>query len=234
VELRALDVEKRHLWLSSYVGAGSCFMYDENRALFCQRNGNDCIRVYACVRVGDTWAKDCGIDWNDHSAARARIEEEYFGDCGEDLRRVIADCFDGLVAPRPLYMLPVGLRWDPLPGVTLLGDSAHIMTPFAGEGANVAMRDAVGLADSVVKGINTSDLAAALKEYEADMFERGRASAQKTFDAMKICFSAGGGEIMMKIRQGRGAAAGEPGSRDEMLKKMQDMRAAAESAGERE
>jgi 2-polyprenyl-6-methoxyphenol hydroxylase-like FAD-dependent oxidoreductase len=44
IELWALDVDEKNPWLSKYVGNGSCFMFDEGRALLCQRNGNGSIR----------------------------------------------------------------------------------------------------------------------------------------------------------------------------------------------
>ena len=128
VEQWGMEADKKNSWLSNYVGAGSCFMFDEGRALMCQRQGDNSVRCYACVRQPLAWAKDCGIDWNDEAEVRKTMAEKYFGDCGSDVKRTILEAEDHLVL-RQLYMLPVGLRWDTKPGVTLMGDSAHLMTP---------------------------------------------------------------------------------------------------------
>jgi 2-polyprenyl-6-methoxyphenol hydroxylase-like FAD-dependent oxidoreductase len=207
IEMWALDDEERHPWLSAYVGAGNCFMFDEGRCLLSQRNGDGSIRVYAGVRQAETWIEDCGIDWKQPETARKELLEKYFGDCGEDLKRVIMEATDELI-PRTLYMLPVGLRWDTRPGVTLLGDAAHLMTPFAGIGVNVAMHDALDLANSIIASKDTGsdrfDLAAAVKNYEGPMLERAEKSTQKTFNNMKSHFSASGIEVLMNMMKGRG------------------------------
>ncbi|KAF6224361.1 hypothetical protein HO133_010938 [Letharia lupina] len=54
IELKAMEVSAKKWWLSNLTGQGSCFMFDEGRALVCQRNGNDSIRVYAAVRQPET------------------------------------------------------------------------------------------------------------------------------------------------------------------------------------
>lgn len=126
----ATNVSTTHPWLSEYVGAGSLMMFDEGRAVICQRQSGDSIRTYAGLRKPLSWSKECGIDWNDHAAVRKAFAEDYFGDCGDDIKRLISECDDRLDM-RHLWMLPVGLRWQSKPGVTLVGDAAHLMTPFA-------------------------------------------------------------------------------------------------------
>ena len=209
LDMKAEEVSTKKQWLQSFTGSGSCFMFDEGRALICQRNGNDSIRVYAAVRQPEMWVNDCGIDWEQPGLARKDFTERYFEDCHEDLKRVIAiEASDGLTT-RPLFMLPVGFRWAPRAGVTLLGDAAHLMTPFAGVGVNVALADALSLARAVVKrkdalNINPKrSLAEALQEYEGPMFERAKENMDKTWVGLQHHFSADGIEDRVRRLQAR-------------------------------
>ncbi|ATZ56357.1 hypothetical protein BCIN_13g01980 [Botrytis cinerea B05.10] len=209
VELTARNVSEKKQWLSDYVGKGSFFMFDEGRGIICQRNGYDGIRVYAGVRKPESWIKDCGIDWENPIEARKQLTEQYFGDVHDNLKRLLSEATDTLIA-RSLYMLPVGFKWESRSGVTLLGDAAHLMTPFAGVGVNVALNDAMLLTHALLKQKDNfeADLKGSLKqaieEYEEQMFVIAKKNMEKTYQGLKLHFSADGVDHMVARLQKMG------------------------------
>lgn len=73
---------------------------------------------------------------------------------------------------------------ETIPGVTLLGDAAHLMAP-SGEGANLAMYDAAELGKLIVEYPN--DIELALENYEQALFKRSAAEAEESHELLDLC-----------------------------------------------
>jgi 2-polyprenyl-6-methoxyphenol hydroxylase-like FAD-dependent oxidoreductase len=78
---------------------------------------------------------------------------------------------------RPLLVCPADQHWNPKPNATLIGDAAHVMPPYAGEGVNMAMLDALVLSKFLLSDCTPGDAIAA---YEAEMFSRMRSMTADT------------------------------------------------------
>jgi 2-polyprenyl-6-methoxyphenol hydroxylase-like FAD-dependent oxidoreductase len=72
---------------------------------------------------------------------------------------------------RPLLVCPPDQSWKSKSNVTLIGDAAHVMPPYAGEGVNMAMLDALVLSRLLLNENSSLD---AIATYEAEMFSRMR------------------------------------------------------------
>jgi 2-polyprenyl-6-methoxyphenol hydroxylase-like FAD-dependent oxidoreductase len=201
IEVNCEDI-KSNPWLLDFVGAGSMFSFGEGCAVMAQRQGDGALRTYAGLRVAEDFLDTCGIDWSKAETAREEYVKRFFSHLADDLKRVILDCKDSLRL-WPLYELPVGFRWQGRSGVTLVGDAAHVMTPFAGVGVNVGMTDSLVLAKEIIavsKGEKSLD--DAVQAYEKEMFPRAQANAEKTAWGKKNHFSAGGAKMFADMMRG--------------------------------
>jgi 2-polyprenyl-6-methoxyphenol hydroxylase-like FAD-dependent oxidoreductase len=183
LELNLTDVAERHPDLSAVVGTGILFALSDDKAMMA--HGGDHIHLGVSLRVPQDWTATRGIDWSDTAAARALLLAE-FADWSTGLTDLIRHCDDGIF-PRLIHALPIGHSWSRVPGVTLLGDAAHVMSPFAGEGANAAMLDATELALALVE--HPDDVEAALAQHEATMFPRGKEAAEGSAMGLEMCFA---------------------------------------------
>lgn len=137
--------------------------------------------------------KTCGIPFDRPARAR-EVLLTHFADWSVELKKIICACDDSFV-PRPIEMLPIGLSWESRPGVTLIGDAAHLMSPFAGAGANLAMLDAAEFAAELLAA---RDPSVAIKTYEQKMFARASAAAEESARNLEMCIASDGAERLAK------------------------------------
>ena len=180
IEFGLDDVDAKHPALAQLVGHGSMFAPANNKGLFAQRNGHGHVRVYAAMRKPEGWETTNGFDAGKPQKARVWLLDQ-FSDFDTRLLALIQESSDRFVV-RPLYMLPVGHQWESRPGVTLLGDAAHLMSPFSGEGVNLAMLDASDLACTISE---CSTLEKAVRTYEETMFPRAEPIARGADEGLK-------------------------------------------------
>ena len=154
------------------VGKGTLYAVENGRMLCAQMNGDGRIRTYLWFSGPEDWALP-----PDPDTARERLLEVYEG-WAPWLRKLIERCDEEAMYARPLYHLPLDHRWAHVPGVTILGDAAHLMSPFAGEGANLAMVDGfelgIRLDDAINGGKSVEEREAAIAGWEETMMKEGR------------------------------------------------------------
>ncbi|MFA7768195.1 FAD-dependent oxidoreductase [Streptomyces sp. NRRL S-448] len=177
VETYLFHADTRHPAAAKAVGGGMLIVPTPGREIFAHRESGDTLHTYVALTRTQDWF--AAIDFTDAAAATARIAHEFDG-WAPELTSLITD---GDTAPvlRPHYALPTGHRWDRVPGVTLLGDAAHLAPPN-GEGANLAMYDGAELGKALAA--HPDDVEAALTEYEQAMFPRSAEVA--TFEGGEV------------------------------------------------
>jgi 2-polyprenyl-6-methoxyphenol hydroxylase-like FAD-dependent oxidoreductase len=185
VELSLEDADRRHPRAAELVGGGMMFALGDSKGMLGHRNPDGSLHVYAALLTDEGWSTSGEIDFADTDKAKAALVE-HFADWHEDFHSIITDA-DGALVPRPIHALPAGHQWNRIPGVTLLGDAAHLMSPFAGEGANLALQDGAELALAIVA--NPARPEDALTQYEAALFPRSTEAAHQSAQGLALCFN---------------------------------------------
>ncbi|MFG2859128.1 FAD-dependent oxidoreductase [Streptomyces sioyaensis] len=184
VETGLDDADTRHPHLAELTGSGTMMALDDNQGFVAQRNSGGHIRTYIGMRIAEDWHQRAGLDLTDTVAVREALLKKFTA-WSPDLLGFITDTDTGYTN-RPLFALPVPHTWTHTPGVTLLGDAAHLMSPFSGMGANLAMLDGADLAHALIESPTTDD---AIHAYETVLLPRSIQAAEGAAEGINSAFS---------------------------------------------
>ncbi|MFJ9539148.1 FAD-dependent oxidoreductase [Streptomyces sp. NPDC101225] len=181
IETYLYDVDQRRPGAAKATGDGSLFAVTAGKGILGHREAHAVLHTYVALTKPQEWI--AAILARPETAA-AQVAAEFTG-WAPELTALITDGETAL-APRPISALPIGHRWDRVPGVTLLGDAAHLMSPFAGEGANLAMFDGAELGEAIAA--HPGDIEGALAEYEQALFDRSARFAAESAKNHQLIF----------------------------------------------
>ncbi|QUQ67702.1 FAD-dependent oxidoreductase [Kutzneria sp. CA-103260] len=184
VETFLFDSDNRHPAAAKAVGAGALYALAPGKGFLAHRERGGTLHSYAQLMKPQDWLAKAKAEVEvDAATMTERVAEEFDG-WAPELTALISDS-DTPPVLRRIFTLPAGHRWDRAPGVTLLGDAAHLRPPN-GEGANLAMQDGAELGQAIAA--HPDDVEAALTRYEQGMFARAAAVEADDDDIYPIMF----------------------------------------------
>ena len=186
IEGNVYCAEKNAPRLNALVGGGKIFAFGDEKSLILSAKGEGSLSFYTGCKVPESWLRDSDIDFTDKVQVLRWFKKE-FGSW-DSVWLELFESDDISFVPRPQYHFPLDQSWQTLPNLTMLGDAAHRMPPYAGEGVNMAMQDAFELSECLISDQFT-DLASAIAHYEKNMLSRASEITRITLDSTEMMHS---------------------------------------------
>lgn len=165
--------------IDSLINGGKIMAFGNEKNILMGQKGNGDLGFYASFKADENWASDSGLDFNNQSQILEWFKNNY-----PEWSNIWYELFENAetpFVPRPIYCMPLDQTWETSSNLTIIGDAAHVMPPFAGEGANMAMLDALELSKYLTSEEYDS-LAEAISEYEINMRKRASEAAKESLE----------------------------------------------------
>jgi 2-polyprenyl-6-methoxyphenol hydroxylase-like FAD-dependent oxidoreductase len=155
------------------------------KGIFLQRLGDGSYNIYVALKLPE----DSSKTETERLRSPQFIDElltNDFHDWSPYITDMVKHC-DGFSRVWPFYVIPRdSFPWTSVPGVTLIGDAAHLCPP-SGEGANCAMYDSLQLAEEIDNcGVDHID--EAVKRFEEKMFSRAKELLDESEEIVQMFF----------------------------------------------
>jgi 2-polyprenyl-6-methoxyphenol hydroxylase-like FAD-dependent oxidoreductase len=179
IEGNIYHAEKNSPKLFDFTKGGKVMAFGSGQFIGYGTKGDGSIMFVASFKAPENWAAQSGIDFKSKEQVFAWFKKEYASWSDKWYDFFTNDEVHFIL--RPQYYFPLNQTWETQESLTMIGDAAHRMPPFAGEGANVAMQDAFELAECLT-GDKFPDIKTAISYFEKQMIIRGAEATQDTLE----------------------------------------------------
>jgi len=173
------DGENKLPRLSSILRGGKIMAFGNKKDLLMGQKANGEIGFYASFKAEENWAAKSGLDFYNKSQILEWFKKDY-----SEWSGIWDELFENAITPfipRPINCMPLDQTWVALPNLTMIGDAAHLMPPFAGEGVNMAMLDALELSECLTTDKYHS-VEEAISFYDLNMRKRASLIAKESLE----------------------------------------------------
>ncbi len=173
------QAEKAAPTISALLQGGKIMAFGNKKNVLMGQKANGEIGFYASFKTNENWITEKGLDFFNATEILSWFKNEY-----AEWSSIWHELFENTnvqFIPRPIYCMPLDQNWETQPNLTMLGDAAHVMPPFAGEGVNMAMLDALELSECLTDG-KYSSFRKAISVYETNMRIRASKSARESLE----------------------------------------------------
>ncbi|MFD2287862.1 FAD-dependent monooxygenase [Pedobacter petrophilus] len=173
------EAEKYVPQISAILRGGKIMAFGNEKNILMGQKANGEVGFYASFKAEENWAAKSGLDFSNPTQMLSWFKTAYaeWSDAWHELFENAATPF----IPRPVNCMPLNQAWNALPNLTIIGDAAHVMPPFAGEGVNMAMLDALELSECLANNQHQS-IKEAISFYERNMQHRAALAAKESLE----------------------------------------------------
>jgi 2-polyprenyl-6-methoxyphenol hydroxylase-like FAD-dependent oxidoreductase len=174
-----------------WMAGGNLFALGHGKGVLAQRRGDGVLVFYLTQKVPENRLHESAASKGQHESMASRALAGW--------HPAFTTLFSAaqVLVPHPLYVTPADQTWESQSDMTLMGDAAHSLTPFGGQGANMGLCDALSLADCLA-GHGEGDTAAAIRSYEREMLTRTRAVQIDTLGLLEVFHSPDAGRQVIR------------------------------------
>jgi 2-polyprenyl-6-methoxyphenol hydroxylase-like FAD-dependent oxidoreductase len=156
---------------------GKIMAFGGGKSFIVASKGDGNLAFYISYKADESCLKN--LDLSDKTQVLSWFKND-FAEWGSVWQELLENAETPFI-PIPIYCMPLNQTWEALPNLTMLGDAAHLMPPFAGEGVNMAMLDALELSDCLT-GDKNNTLQETISIYEINMRKRAAIAAKESLE----------------------------------------------------